>query len=210
MTCVDHLVYAVPDLDSAVAAFAAATGVVPETGVSHTGLGTRNALVTLGDCYLEMIGPDHGQPDPAVARPFGIDELDGPRFVAIALRPGPGESIDQLINQAQPVGIDLGEAFAMQRRRPDGLQLRWRLTMPRLDLGPSVPFLIDWCDTPMPSNTIGPKAELVDLRVTDHRPETGRSLHAALGSEIEVLDADQGALPAIQATIPGPRGAFPR
>ncbi|MEO6571626.1 MAG: VOC family protein [Ilumatobacteraceae bacterium] len=208
MTCLDHLVYAAPDLDSAVAAFAAATGVIPEVGGSHTDLGTRNALVTLGDSYLELIGPDPGQPEPAVARPFGIDELDGPRFVAIGLRPDLGQSIVELVKAARLVGFDLGEAFAMQRRGPDGIQLHWRLTMPRLDLGPGVPFLIDWGDTPMPSGTIGPKAELVELQVTDRRSDTIRSLHAALGSEIVVLDVADRTPPAIRATIRGPRGAF--
>ncbi len=53
----DHLVYAVPDLDAATRAFAAATGVVPAEGGAHVGRGTRNVLVGFGETsYLEIIG----------------------------------------------------------------------------------------------------------------------------------------------------------
>ena len=59
----DHLVYAVPDLDAATRAFAAATGVVPAEGGARVGRGTRNVLVGFGETsYLEIIGPDPDHP----------------------------------------------------------------------------------------------------------------------------------------------------
>ena len=83
---IDHLVLAGPDLDGLVAWFVAVSGVDPAPGGAHVGLGTRNALVGVGGpTYLELIGPDPDQPEPDAPRPFGVDELEEPRFVTWCL-----------------------------------------------------------------------------------------------------------------------------
>ncbi|HEV7788173.1 MAG TPA: VOC family protein [Pseudonocardia sp.] len=96
----DHLVFAAPDLAAAVAQFAELTGVRPAAGGRHVGVGTANYLVGLspagvdgvgvdeaGGAYLEIIGPDPEQPEPAAPRPFGIDELTAPRLASWAIHP---------------------------------------------------------------------------------------------------------------------------
>src|SRR6186713_405022 len=71
----DHLVYAVPDLDSGVADLEQRLGVRASAGGQHQGRGTRNALIALGpDSYLEILAPDPAQPRPAAGRWFGVDE----------------------------------------------------------------------------------------------------------------------------------------
>jgi hypothetical protein len=45
---IDHLVYATPDLASAVADIESRFGVAPTPGGAHLGLGTFNALLGLG------------------------------------------------------------------------------------------------------------------------------------------------------------------
>ena len=53
------------------------TGVRPSYGGAHPGLGTHNALLSLGHhSYLEIIAPDPNQPTPPRPRPFGLDELE--------------------------------------------------------------------------------------------------------------------------------------
>ncbi|MPY80645.1 MAG: hypothetical protein GEV04_19795 [Actinophytocola sp.] len=72
-----------PDLNGLVATVARTIGVQPpQPGGRHEGHGTRNYLVGLaGGRYLELLGPDLDQPDPAGPRQFGVDELTGPALV---------------------------------------------------------------------------------------------------------------------------------
>ena len=112
MARIDHLVYAVADLDAGIDDFAASTGVRPAMGGAHVGLGSHNALVSFGSCYLELIAPDPNQPEPPGPRPFGLDELIEPGFVAFAVRPDPDDTIDALIERARSSGHDAGPRVA--------------------------------------------------------------------------------------------------
>ena len=94
LVAVDHVVYATPDLQRSVNELERRLGVRASPGGSHTGAGTRNALLALGPrTYLEIVGPDPEQPEPAQPRPFGIDALKAPKFVAWAIR---GSQLDDL------------------------------------------------------------------------------------------------------------------
>jgi hypothetical protein len=86
LTRVDHLVYAAPDLDLAVAQIEALTGVHAAPGGRHPGRGTRNALLALGPTsYLEIIGPDVEQAAFERPRWFGIDDLVEARLLTWAV-----------------------------------------------------------------------------------------------------------------------------
>ncbi|MEU2711666.1 VOC family protein [Streptomyces sp. NPDC007205] len=177
----DHLVLATPDVAATVADFARRTGVTPVPGGVHPGLGTRNHLVGLGGrSYLEILGPDPGQPEPAGPRPFGVDRLAGPRTLTWAISP---PDLDTAITAARVRGHDPGPVRPMSRRTPDGTVLRWRLT----DGGhahPSglVPFLIDWGDSRHPAATGLPVTPLLGVSATAPDPQEVRGALAALGT----------------------------
>ncbi|WP_433461750.1 VOC family protein [Spirillospora sp. CA-128828] len=193
----DHLVYAGPDLAAAVEDVARLTGVRPVPGGSHVGVGTRNHLLGLGGgAFLEVIGPDPGQPDPAGPRPFGIDDLTEPGLVDWAVAT---DDLDETIERARAAGYDPGPALDMSRRRPDGELLQWRLTAPRTEL---VPFLIDWGDTPHPAREL-PVVRLLSFEVVHPEPGAVRKDLAALGVESNVRE---GARPALVARLEGPSG----
>ncbi len=189
---IDHLVYAAPDLDAMVAEFTSSTGVAPVPGGAHPGHGTRNYLVSLGGAtYLEIIGPDPDQPTPAHPRPFGIDSLSQPMLVTWCVRPY--QPLEVVSERMKAAGYDPGEIVAMGRSRPDGVELAWELTMPRLDseaLG-TVPFLIDWGRTTHPSFGLPAQLELVCLQLRHPRPDWLRGVLDAIGGldDVEVIEA---------------------
>jgi hypothetical protein len=200
----DHLVYAVPDLDAGVEAIAGALGVRPSAGGSHPGFGTRNALLGLGpESYLEVVGPDPDQPDPREdgrPRPFGIDELEEPRLVTWAVRP---PAIVERVDALRGAGFDLPDPIAMGRSRPDGVMLEWQLTLPMAVGEGIVPFLIDWGTTPNPAREAPGDCRLVELRLAHPEPETIEKALEAVGVELPVSAADR---PSLRAFIESPQG----
>ncbi len=184
----DHLVYATPRLGDTVADLAAA-GLPTVPGGAHVGLGTRNHLASLGGgAYLEVIGPDPDQPDPAGPRPFGIDDLGEPALVAWCARPA--RPLQDVCAASRTAGHDPGLLADMSRRRPDGLLLTWRLTFPTAIPG-AVPFLIDWLDSPHPSASLPGGAVLERFELSDPEPDRLRALLTALG-EADVADVVDG------------------
>lgn len=190
----DHLVYATPDLEESVRLVAKLTGVRPVEGGPHPGLGTRNHLLGLGELrYLEIIGPDSGQPEPERPRPFGIDELTEPRLAAWAVR---AADIEARVARSRTLGYDPGPIEPLSRRTPDGEVLRWRLTFP---YEPVVPFLIDWGRTPHPARRL-PVVPLTAFSGTHTDPAGVRGRLAALGVELDVREGEQGLVAVLGGT----------
>jgi hypothetical protein len=202
MNNLDHLVYAAPHLGRAVDELAARTGVRPTPGGRHVGLGTHNALLALeADRYLEIIAPDREQPPPAMPRPFGLDALTTARLLTWALK-APG--IDAHVAAARAAAYDPGMVMSMNRARPDGVHLTWRLTLtPRLPGDGLVPFLIDWGTTPHPAASAAAGCVLIELRAEHPEPAIIRPLLKALNIELPLATA---AAPALVATLATPRG----
>jgi hypothetical protein len=194
----DHLVYAGPDLAAAVAHVTELTGVAPARGGSHVGIGTANYLADLGaGAYLEIVGPDPAQPEPARPRPFGIDELTESALVAWALRT---TDLDAAIAEARANGFDPGDAVEMSRETADGELLSWRLTSPRPGLAP---FLIDWGDTPHPTTRGLPSLPLLMVTGTHPDPAKFAKVMDALNLEFLVRRAEK---PGLSAALRRPDG----
>jgi hypothetical protein len=202
LTRIDHLVYATPDLDLGIATIEKLLGVRATAGGQHPGLGTRNALVALGpSSYLEIIGPDPEQPRPPGRLRFGISELTAPRIVAWVAK---GTELEKLHVAAAGRGVTLGPVTAGSRRRPDGGVLSWRYTDPNTVVADGVvPFFIDWGTSPHPSASSARGATLLSVRAEHPDAARTQKMIDALGLDLRVQN---GARPAIIATIDGPRG----
>jgi hypothetical protein len=135
---VDHVVFAVADLDRAAARFLEDLGLASVPGGRHPGWGTANRIVPLGDTYLELIGVE----DEAVASgsPFGASVVRavsaGDGWFTWALRD------DRIDATAARLELTIGTG---ERATPDGRILRWRhagVDEPRRP--PELPFFIAW------------------------------------------------------------------
>lgn len=199
----DHLVYATPDLDATVEALTDRLGVRASPGGRHPGIATHNCLLSLSDtCYLEVIGPDPEQEAPSFPRPFGIDDLAGPKLVTWAIKE---PDLERRIAAAREAGYDPGQVMPLSRQSPQGL-LEWRLTMrPERAGGGIVPFLIDWGTTPNPALTCARGCRLVDLRAEHPDPEAVQRLLATLGVSLAV---ERAAEPAMIAVLDTPKGGI--
>ncbi len=197
----DHLVYAVPDLDAATREFAVTTGVAPADGGRHLGRGTRNVLVGFGETsYLEIIGPDPDNPaDPGVAMPFGLDALTRPRLVTWAVHPA---DLEVAAAASAAAGADLGGIWPLSRRTPAGALLVWRLASAYPAPWDGVtPFLIDWGVTPHPAPAL-PRLTLRGLRASHPDPDAVSAVLDALKVQLAVEPGP----PALAALLDTPRG----
>lgn len=201
-TELDHLVVAGTDLSAMVAWWAASSGRQPSTGGTHVGFGTRNALVGLGDAYIELIGPDPEQDEPSRPRPFGIDELPAGsiQLVTFALAV---EDLDASLEAMAANDVPFGQAQAMLRLKPDGSLLEWRLALP-VGFDGVMPFLIEWGpDAEHPSASLPGDCRLVEL--VGHHPDAAR-----LSPGLEAIDApftiEPGDRPSLAATVMTPNG----
>ena len=135
---IDHIVYAVRDLDTAAALFADEHGLVAVAGGRHPGWGTENRIVALGGAYLELV--QVADPERASANGFG-------RAIRRATERGDGlagwaVATDELLAVAARLGL---EVMAGARTRPDGSVLRWRLAGVEIALQDgALPFFISW------------------------------------------------------------------
>ena len=205
---VDHLVYAVRDLDRGTEAVSKLLGVTPTPGGSHKGFGTANMLISLGSrCYLEIIGPDPAQATHAGGRPFGVDLVDDLKLVTWAAKES---NLEDRVASARAAGYDPGDITAMSRSRPDGSRLNWRLAIAKSALagGPLpgdglVPFLIDWGDSHHPASQMSQECRLVSLRAEHPEPSLLEPLLGALNVR---LDVTRGPTEQLIAVIDSPRG----
>jgi len=199
---IDHLVYAAPDLQAAVADVAQRFGVRARMGGRHVGRGTRNALLALGpQTYLEIIAPDPEQPEPAVPRPFGLDSVDRGRLVRWAVA---CEDIDAAVAGARGHGYDPGDVVDGHRAEPGGTVLRWRMTSGELADG-LAPFLISWGDTEHPARSAPSGLTLEAFRIEHPDPPSLLPALTALGADAEIMPA---AAAALVARLSGPNGSM--
>lgn len=202
LTRIDHLVYATPDLQLGIDAIEKQLGVKATAGGQHPGVGTRNALVSLGPTsYLEIIGPDPEQPKPSGPRRFGIDDLKAPRIVRWVVK---SSELEAVRAKAEKAGVTLGVVGSGSRRRPNGVMLAWRYTDPATVVADGlVPFFIDWGTSQHPALTAAKGATLVRLRAEHPDAPRVQKMLDQLGLDLRISQASRAA---IVATIDSPRG----
>lgn len=190
LDAVDHLLLGVPDLDRGVEWVEQRTGVSAAPGGVHPGMGTRNALLSLGSGqYLEIIAPDPEQQ----TYNFQIDVrgLAEPRLITFA---AVTKDIDAVAAAAVKAGFQTLGPRAGSRRTGAGAVLRWKTlgVMNRFGSGgiEPVPFFIEWdrgVVHPSASSPGGCRIESIGLEHPN--PAELRAALAALGLDAKVAES---------------------
>lgn len=130
----DHVVILVPELEAAIAGYAAA-GFTVTRGGQHAAGSTHNALVTFDDgSYLELIAflrndPTHRWHRAAQQAHWG--------FVDFAVGPGTADGAAAAVAAARAAGLAYRDPVDGGRVRPDGERLRWQVAVAPT---PDLPF----------------------------------------------------------------------
>ena len=196
MAQLDHLMYAVPDLESGMQHIHELTGVAPAMGGSHPGAGTRNALLSFGnDQYLEIIAPD-----PAQQLSGTTGELLA-QHARCGIRAWAVASHDLVAVQqiAQEQKLASRDVIDMARTTPDGVALAWQLLFLR---DRQWPFFIDWQNSPHPAQSAPGGCELLEFMVTVPEPDSYRKFMTRLGISVTVAAGALG----FTATLDTPNG----
>ena len=203
-TAVDHLLLGIADLDQGISWVESRTGVRAVTGGSHPGVGTRNALLSLGGRqYLEIIAPDPAQ----AAFNFQIDirALREPRLITWAAR---ATDINAIAKNAREAGQQIFGPRDGSRARPDGKLLQWKtlgiLNKFGLQGVEPIPFFIEWAtDSAHPSQDSPRGCELQAFEIEHPDPASLTDALKKLGIEAKVKPAKNVRL---TATLRTPKG----
>jgi Glyoxalase-like domain len=202
----DHLLIGAATLENGIGWLEERTGVRAMVGGSHPGLGTWNALASLGPGqYIEILAPDPAQPGVGTFYVPGLRDFAAPRIATWAAR-----SVDLArgFPATLPHDFSCEPARAGARIRPDGTRLAWTLAFPRhrehLAFDGALPFFIEWGSyDDHPGKSTPPGLTLHALRFSHPEPGSLESALAALGIDGAVKPAAQAS---IEVELDTPRG----
>lgn len=199
---IDHFVWGVSDLDHGCAHIEALFGVAPEPGGTHPGLGTCNALLSLGaGQYFEIMAPKAPPPESIGARLAALDE---PGLVTWVVRRTGLHALADQIDQT-PLGVGRAGPVKTERLTPDGDRLSWELLfLTRHAHAGLLPFFIDWQETPHPSDSTPLGGSVLDFQIQARGADAINPILAALDTPTTAIPAPYDAL---ALSVQTPNGA---
>ncbi len=201
---VDHLLLGVADLDRGIVWVEKLTGVKAVVGGNHPGVGTRNALISLGRRqYLEIIAPDPLQT--SYNFPIDVRILTEPQLITWAAA---ATDINTIAEKARQAGNQIFGPRDGSRTRPDGKVLKWKtlgvLNTFGLQGVEPIPFFIEWAvDSLHPSQDSPKGCELQSFEIEHPDPANVSDTLKKLGIDATVKQARKARL---TATLKTPRG----
>lgn len=128
----DHAAIAVRDLPAALGVYRDVLGLDARPGGRHTGRGTENAIIRFEPDYLELMAVYDARAEVAAAGQRGqvlVDYLTRREggLVGYCLAT---DEVEVLARRLRASGLALVGPVAVERVRPDGQVLRWRLIWP--------------------------------------------------------------------------------
>lgn len=198
-TQIDHFMYAVASLDEGMQWAQDTFGVAAVYGGEHVGLGTRNALLSLGDTYLEIIAPDPAQ---SLQGNMGerFSRLSGGGLVTWCAR----GNLAEIAKTLEAGGVATVGPNRTERQTQEGDLLVWELLFPTGSAhGPRLPFFIDWLECAHPSKTNPVAGTFKSIVLTVPDPDDLQRTLSSIGLNLTVSEGD----PAISIEIETTNGA---
>lgn len=202
----DHLLIGAPTLERGIAWLEERTGVRAAKGGAHPGLGTWNALASLGPAqYVEIIAPDPGQPGVETFYVPGLRDFKEPRIATWAAR---SDNLRPRFTSPLPHGFVCEPPRQGSRVRPDGTRLAWSLAFPRHaargTFDGALPFFIEWgAGSQHPGLSAPSGLRLLSMSI-------GHPAHAALNEALQALGIEgavrEDTTAVIQVKLDTPRG----
>jgi catechol 2,3-dioxygenase-like lactoylglutathione lyase family enzyme len=122
LTCIDHIVIAVEDLEKARQKYVALLGRSPSWTGSHPAFGTRNVLFRLENTYIELLAPEDDGPIASILRAHLAVEGEGLFAVALGT-----EDIDRAVGVLRKHGFAVaGPTNGLTQDGPSGAFRRFR------------------------------------------------------------------------------------
>jgi hypothetical protein len=202
MLRLDHLGYAVRELDAAGVRFREEFGLDSVVGGRHVGFGTANRIVPLGDQYIEIVGVvDRAEAEgSAFGRSILTATVERDAWLVIVAATDELDAISRRLGLAVDSGV---------RVRPDGREVRWRMVgLDAPEREPWMPFFIAW-DMPEELHPgrqragHGVRAEGLAWVEVGGDPERLRAWLGGLELPIRVTDEPPGIVRAAVATADG-------
>jgi hypothetical protein len=201
-------VVGISDLDKGVNLIERLTGVRPALGGTHPHIGTRNALISLGErTYLEIIAPDldadPAKLDPALKAQF-MDPLTHMDTLTPFLWAVGSTDLQQTVRLLQNEGLQLSEPEPGSRKKPDGSLLRWRASFISKPAVQGLPFFIEWVEPEISPPKDSPAGCLLQgFRVFGPESLMLENIVERIGIEAEVFAATA---PGLEITLTCPNG----
>lgn len=195
---IDHILWAVPDLDKGAAELGKRMNVEPVYGGFHPGRGTANKLVSVGPhTYLEVIGPDP-RLDVPEGRGADFANMEEAAISTFAINIG---DADGVAGRLAAAGLEYSGPRAGSRDTPWGETLAWRsLTVSSEEFGDLIPFVIQWTTDNHPSASSPRGPQLKSLSVWHPNASGLQHIYDVLGVPVTVEEGDAR----IEALFAGP------
>jgi len=198
----DHLIITSPDLSLGMDYVENLMGVRPVFAGQHLGLGTHNALLSLGNrTYFEVIAPDPKQDSDKNKLWINIENDPTPRLSRWVAQVDQLNTIVDIANKHQ---IPLGDIRPGSRTQTDGTPISWQATFPAVEnFGGLLPFFINWGNSLHPSESLPLLGSLEKISASHPQPDLIKKYWQALGIPYEVK---YGSRPQLHAWIKTNKG----
>lgn len=183
---IDHFMWGAPDLHEGIREAQRLFGVQAALGGSHPGLGTRNALLSLGEAvYLEIIAPD---PEQRLEGTFG-ERLGTLESCALITWVVGSADLGVLSRELAECGFACRGPVRTRRATPEGDLLEWDLLFPDAPgYAGTFPFFIDWLICPHPAAHSPSAGAFRALNITLPQAAELAATLTSLGLEVAVQE----------------------